>query len=154
MHVKWNIKRKKTWYWWINFGFADWKEQKIHVSFLIWISFTHDCNVNNMKMISTWLAEFSNANKRKEIEQHIKKNMTKKQLSSSTFLFRQGAMSWTFPVVIHERKLYNSLGTCTSIFSSDRSAGSAWNGGDGLERLNAYGTSQDQCRIKHMLCLF
>ena len=54
--------------------------------------------------------------------------MSKKQLSSSTLLFRQGAMSWTFPVIIHERKLYNSLGTCTSIFSSDRLAGSAGNG--------------------------
>ena len=54
--------------------------------------------------------------------------MSKKQLSSSTLLFRQGAMSWIFPVIIHERKLYNSLGTCTSIFSSDRSAGSAGNG--------------------------
>ena len=54
--------------------------------------------------------------------------MSKKQLSGSTLLFRQGAMSWTFPVIIHERKLYNSLGTCTSIFSSDRSAGSAGNG--------------------------
>ena len=54
--------------------------------------------------------------------------MSEKQLSSSTLLFRQGAMSWTFPVIIHERKLYNSLGTCTSIFTSDRSAGSAGNG--------------------------
>ena len=54
--------------------------------------------------------------------------MSKKQLSCSSLLFRQGAMSWTLPVIIHERKLYNSLGTCTSIFSSDRSAGSAGNG--------------------------
>ena len=33
-----------------------------------------------------------------------------------------------FPGIIHERKLYNSLGTCTSIFSWDRSVGSAGNG--------------------------
>ena len=69
--------------------------------------------------------------------------MNKKQLSSSTLLFRQGAMSCTFPVIIHERKVYNSLGTCTSIFSSDRSAGSAgnevlgWSGWMARLRINA-----------------
>ena len=66
--------------------------------------------------------------KERKLNSTSRKNMSKKQLSSSTLLFRQGAMSWTFPVIIHERKLYNSLGTCTSNFSSDRSAGSAGNG--------------------------
>ena len=65
--------------------------------------------------------------KERKLNSTSRKNMSKKQLSSSTLLFRQGAMSWTFPVIIHDRKLYNSLGTCTSIFSSDRSAGSAGN---------------------------
>ena len=66
--------------------------------------------------------------KERKLNSTSRKNMSKKQLSRSTLLFRQGAMSRTFPVIIHDRKLYNSLGTCTSIFSSDRSAGSAGNG--------------------------
>ena len=71
--------------------FIVYQRRLLLISSLLMVLYTEisDQTFLFMKMI----AEFSNANKGKEIEQRIKKDMSKKQLSGSTLLFRQGAMS-------------------------------------------------------------
>ena len=87
--------------------------------------------------------------KERKLNRTSRKNMSEKQLSTSTLLFRQGAMSWTFPSMTEN---YTTHLEHVHRFSlqTDRRGDSAGNGGDGLERLN--GTSQDQCRSKHCTC--
>ena len=162
-------KKDKTWNFWINFGFADWKkksmfhywyEQVLHTTAmwttwkwheqLILLFLTTPARTHS----ETWIAEFSNANKGKEIEQHIKKKYEKNSCLALLSCSDKMPCPEFFNFSSHYpwEKIIQLTGNMCIDFPFRQIAELSWKRGDWLKRLN--GAYQDQCRIIHMLCLF